>query len=90
MFSEVRKKAKKEKEEIIWRRKIYFFVEETDKQIWKGGKIWRRKMFFKECTEMLLASAFCEVFLVFFILNFNYMRSQTDFTQEKSLFHPAS
>ena len=46
MFSEVRKKAKKEKEEIIWRRKNYFFVEETDKQIWKGGKIWRRKMFF--------------------------------------------
>ena len=67
-----------------------FFCGGEEKQIWKGGKIWRRKMFFEDCTEMLLSQHFVRFFWCFFILNFNYMPSETDFTQEKSHFHPAS
>ena len=45
LFSEVRKKAKKEKEEIIWRRKIYFFVEEKKNRYGKEDKFGEENVF---------------------------------------------
>ena len=37
-----------------------------------------------------LRSAFCEYFWVFLTLDYDYTCSETDFTQEKSHFHPTT
>ena len=58
----MRKLFGEEKFIFLWRRQINRYGKEE--------KFGEEKCFFKECTEMLLASAFCEVFLVFFYLEF--------------------